>query len=62
MCGSCATTWTCAQEELEEQVLEEDADKLKPYKTDLEYLDDNFQLIMHKLKVKGMDQRMEQEV
>lgn len=37
-------------------------DKLKPYKTDLEYLDDHFQLISYKLKVTNMDRRMEMEV
>ena len=41
---------------------EEDPDKLKPYKTDLEYLDDHFQLINFKIRVKSMDQRMELEV
>jgi len=39
-----------------------DQDKLKPYKTDLEYLDDHFQLILYIMKVKGMGQRMELEV
>lgn len=52
----------CLQEGLEDENLEEDADKLKPYKTDLEYLDDYFQLIQYKLKVKSMDNRMEMEV
>ena len=36
-------------------------DKLKPYKKDLEYLDDHFQLIALKLKVKVMDSRIEME-
>ena len=36
-------------------------DKLKPYKKDLDYLDDHFQLIALKLKVKGMDSRIEME-
>ena len=35
---------------------------LKPYKKDLEYLDDHFQLIQHKLKVRSVDSRMEEEV
>lgn len=50
------------QEELEEEKLEEDSDKLKPYKKDLEYLDDHFQLVHYKLKVRSMDNRMEMEV
>ena len=41
---------------------EEDPDKLKPYKKDLEYLDDHFQLVAFRLKVKGMDSRIEMEV
>ena len=36
-------------------------DKLTPYKTDLEYLDDSFQLISLMLKVKGLEKRIEQE-
>eukprot|EP00800_Vazella_pourtalesii_P010699 TRINITY_DN2610_c0_g4_i1.p1 TRINITY_DN2610_c0_g4~~TRINITY_DN2610_c0_g4_i1.p1 ORF type:complete len:970 (-),score=246.43 TRINITY_DN2610_c0_g4_i1:85-2994(-) len=38
-----------------------DTDKLTPYKTDLEYLDDYFQLISLMLKVKGLEKRIEQE-
>ncbi|KAI6657958.1 hypothetical protein LOD99_15675 [Oopsacas minuta] len=38
-----------------------DTDKLTPYKTDLEYLDDNFQLISLMLKIKGLEKRIEQE-
>ena len=41
---------------------DEESDRLKPYKKDLEYLDDHFQLIAYKLKAKSMDKRMEQEV
>lgn len=41
---------------------EDESDKLKPYKKDLEYLDDHFQLISYKLKAKSMDTRMEMEV
>ena len=40
---------------------DETTDTLKPYKKDLEYLDDHFQLIVTKLKVKGMDARIEME-
>ena len=42
--------------------MDDDPDKLKPYKKDLEYLDDHFKLITFKLKVKGMDTRIEMEV
>ena len=42
--------------------MEDDPDKLKPYRKDLEYLDDHFKLITFKLKVKGMDSRIEMEV
>ena len=42
--------------------VEDDPDKLKPYKKDLDYLDDHFKLITLKLKVKGMDSRIEMEV
>ena len=42
--------------------VEDDPDKLKPYKKDLEYLDDHFKLITLKLKVKGVDSRIEMEV
>ena len=38
------------------------SDKLKPYKKDLEYLDDHFQLISYKVKIKLMDMKMEMEV
>ncbi|XP_019854420.1 PREDICTED: uncharacterized protein LOC105313451 [Amphimedon queenslandica] len=40
---------------------ETDSDKLSPYKNDLEYLDDHFQLIYQKLKVNSMEKRMEME-
>ena len=49
------------QEEVEDKDLE-GADQLKPYKTDLEYLDDHFQLISYKLKVKSMEKMMELDV
>ena len=41
---------------------EDDQDKLKPYKTDLEYLEDHIQLIAYKLKNKGLEKLMEMEV
>ena len=41
---------------------EDDPDQLKPYKTDLEYLDDHFQLAILKIKVKAVDIRLEMEV
>ena len=41
---------------------EDDQDKLKPYKTDLEYLEDHIQLIICQLKAKGIDRLMEMEV
>ncbi|XP_064405407.1 uncharacterized protein LOC135350521 [Halichondria panicea] len=49
------------EDEPEVSVEDEDTDKLKPYKKDLDYLDDHFQLIGFKLKVKGMDTRIEME-
>ena len=41
---------------------EDDPGKLKPYKTDLEYLDDHFKYIMLMIKIKSVDNRMEMEV
>ncbi len=53
--------WPPSPWQPEVSVEDEDTDKLKPYKKDLDYLDDHFQLIGFKLKVKGMDTRIEME-
>ncbi|KAL5457433.1 hypothetical protein EMCRGX_G034692 [Ephydatia muelleri] len=45
----------------EEALETESTDKLTPYKTDLEYLDDHFQLIAQKIRVKSMESTMEMD-
>eukprot|EP00731_Ephydatia_muelleri_P032086 Em0023g593a len=45
----------------EEALETESTDKLTPYKTDLEYLDDHFQLIAQRIKVKSMESMMERD-
>ena len=41
---------------------EESHDTLKPYKTDFEYLNDHFQLIVYKMKVRAIERRIEDDV
>lgn len=47
--------------EEEETQEDTDPDKLKPYKKDLEYLDDHFQYVCYVMKVKQYEVRMEME-
>ena len=63
MCVTTASEWQQLLINIQDEVgVGEGSDKLKPYKTDLEYLDDHFRLIAYKLKAKSMDNRMEHEV